>query len=75
VDSLIFDENVSGVLFYMDNSNNIEVQSGTYYTADASPELYSIQSGKIYGTNTDPTTFVATDEANWNYVCDLTMIK
>ena len=75
MDSLIFDENVSGVLFYMDNSNNIEVQSGSYYTYADNQALYAIQSGKIYGTNTDPTTFVATDEANWNYVCDLTMIS
>ena len=75
VDTLIFDGNVSGVLFYMDNSNNIEVQSGSYYTYADNQALYAIQSGKIYGTNTDPTTFVATDEANWNYVCDLTMIS
>ena len=75
VETLIFDANVSGVLFYMDNSNRIEVQNGSYYTFDNTNAQYTMKSGKIYGTNTDPTTFVATDEANWDYVCDLTIIS
>jgi len=73
-ETFIFDGNVSGVLFYMDNSSNIEVQSGSYYTYDSQGSS-AIQSGNTYGTNTDPTTFVATDEANWDYVCDLTIIS
>jgi len=58
----------------MDNSSRIEVESGSYYTYDSQGSS-AIQSGKIYGTNTDPTTFDATDEANWDYVCDLTIIS
>ena len=58
----------------MDNSSRIEVQNGSYYTYDSQGSS-AIQSGKIYGTNTDPTTFDATDEANWDYVCDLTIIS
>jgi hypothetical protein len=73
-ETLIFDPNVIGVLFYMENSSRIEVQSGSYYTYDSEGSS-AILSGAIYGTNTDPTTFVATDVANWDYVCDLTIIS
>jgi len=70
-DTLIFASNNTGILFYMDGTTSNEVLSGTYYTNASSSGR--ITTGKMYGTNTDPTTFVATDEANWNYVCDLTM--
>ena len=73
-ETLVFDPNVIGVLFYMENSSRIEVQSGSYYTYDSQGSS-AILSGAIYGTNTDPTTFDATDESNWDYVCDLTVIS
>ena len=73
-ETLIFDPNVIGVLFYMENSSRIEVQSGSYYTYDSEGSS-AILSGAIYGTNTDPTTFDATDELNWDFVCDLTVIS
>jgi hypothetical protein len=58
----------------MENSSRIEVQSGSYYTYDSQGSS-AILSGAIYGTNTDPTTFDATDESNWDYVCDLAIIS
>ena len=73
-ESVIFYPNLIGVLFYMKNSINVEVQSGSYWTYE-SPGPISIEGGAIYGTNTDPSTFDATDEANWDYVCDLTAIS
>jgi len=73
-EALIFEPNEIGVLFYMENSSRIEVQSGSYYTYDSEGSS-AVLSGAIYGTNTDPTTFDATDEANWDYVCDLTIIS
>jgi hypothetical protein len=73
-ETLIFDPNVIGVLFYMENASRIEVQTGSYYTYDSQGSS-AILSGAIYGTNTDPTTFDATDELNWDYVCDLAIIS
>jgi len=73
-ESVIFDPDLIGVLFYMENSINVEVQSGSYYTYD-SPGPSAIEGGAIYGTNTDPSTFDATDESNWDFVCDLTVIS
>jgi hypothetical protein len=71
-ESLVFSPNVSCALFYLDNSTNSEVQSGNYYTHTGS---FKVKIGRFYGTNTNPNTFVdAKDEANWNYVCDLTMV-
>jgi len=74
LESVIFEPNENGVLFYMENESNKEVLSGSYYTY-YSEGSSAIQSGAIYGTNTDPTSFDATDESNWDYVCDLTIIS
>ena len=73
-ESVIFDPDVIGVLFYMENLSNVEVQSGSYYTYE-NPGPSSIEGGAIYGTNTDPSTFDAQNEANWNFVCDLAIIS
>jgi len=73
-ETLIFDPNEIGALFYMENESNKQVENGSYYTYDSQGSS-AVLSGAIYGTNTDPTTFDATDESNWDYVCDLTVIS
>jgi len=71
-DSVIFKDLESGILLYMQSDTNRDIQSGVYYTRTNNYD-YQIDAGKMYGTNTDPTTFVnAQDVSNWNHICDLT---
>jgi hypothetical protein len=70
--SLLFEANANGqILFSMDTLSIKDIVSGTFYTRVS--EVHQITQGKIYGTNTDPSTFNAIDEANWEYVCDLAL--
>ena len=62
--------NTSAIYFYMEMVNPISINGGTYYSGSTT---YYFNSGKIYGTNTNPTTFIdSTDVSNWTEVCDLT---
>ena len=59
----------SAVYFYMEMVNSTNISGGSYYSGSGT---YKFNSGKIYGTNTDPTTFGdPTDVSNWAEVCDL----
>jgi len=70
--AVIFKARESGILLYMQSDTNLDVQSGLHYTRTNNCD-YHIDAGKMYGTNTDPTTFVnAQDVSNWNHICNLT---
>jgi len=71
-DALMFEAQESGILLYMEAPNKKEVESGVYFT-QGNNISYQIDAGRLYGTNTDPTTFAnAQDQSNWNYICNLT---
>ena len=70
----MFEAQESGVLLYMEAPNKKQVESGVNFTQGDNIS-YQIDAGRLYGTNTDPTTFTdAQNDANWNYICDLTKI-
>jgi hypothetical protein len=71
--SIIYRPDETGILLYLDATDNQEVISGTYYTTNL--DSTRITQGKIYGTNSDPTTFDATNPDNWNFVCDLASVQ
>jgi hypothetical protein len=63
------------VMFYMDMGSTTlaYVSSGSYWTNSSG--LYVIGSGKLYGTNTNPSTFTEAqriDPATYTFICDLT---
>jgi len=70
--ALMFEAQESGILLYMEAPNKKQVESGVYFT-QGNNISYQIDAGRLYGTNTDPTTFTdAQNDANWNYICELT---
>jgi len=71
--SIIYGPDETGILLYLDATDNQEVISGTYYTNTYIGSR--ITQGKIYGTNSDPTTLDATNPDNWNFVCDLASVQ
>jgi hypothetical protein len=72
--ALMFKNDESGILLYMEADNNKEVQDGIYSTQGTNIS-YQIDQGKIYGTNTDPNNFTDPQyQNNWSYICDLTKI-
>jgi hypothetical protein len=61
------------VLFYMDMGSPVLVSSGEYWTF--SEANFKLGSGKLYGTNTNPSTLTSTqrtDESNYTFICNLT---
>jgi hypothetical protein len=67
-----------GVLLYIDLGSGVsaDVSSGDYWTSDEGTGYpYEIGSAKLYGTNTDPSTFTEAqriDPATYTFICDLT---
>jgi hypothetical protein len=72
-ETLLYGPDDTGILLYLVATDNQDVISGTYYTETATHKR--ITQGAIYGTNTDPTTFDATNPDNWNFVCDLASVQ
>jgi hypothetical protein len=66
---------VGSVLFYFDmgDGNYADVSGGDYWTYSQTD--YAINSGKLYGTHTDPATFSDADRidpSKYTFICDLT---
>ena len=67
-----------GVLLYIDLGSGVsaDVSSGDYWTSnEGTGNTYQIGSAKLYGTNTDPSTFSEVqriDPATYTFICDLT---
>lgn len=61
-----------GIYLYFDAKTERIVTSGEYWTGPSGGQL-DFPTGKLYGTNTDPSTFTdAADPANYTVICDLT---
>jgi len=72
--ALMFEAQQSGILLYMEATDKKQVDSGVYFTQGDNIS-YQIDAGRLYGTDTDPNTFTyAQNDANWNYICDLTKV-
>ena len=66
-------ENINAIFWYIDMGSSVaaDVNGGAFWTYPGDAASFTL--GKLYGTNTGPTTFVdASLIENYEFVCDLT---
>ena len=66
----------NAIYLYFEVNTNKDPINGTFYTRMAGGQSFAL--GKLYGTNTDPSTLAndleRMDISNWTYICDLTRV-
>ena len=66
----VFISEIDTIYWYMDLGLTANVSRGSFWTS--SDPAIAFGGGKLYGTNTDPSTFIeASSTFNWNFICNL----
>ena len=66
---------INAIYLYFEMLNPVIISGGDYWTRIDSSTTNSFSVGKLYGTNTDPSTLSSTDRldiSNYTFICDLT---